>query len=53
MENPGTWTDVERTIEKAIADHTKTINRGVASISLPRRIAQMLKDKGLLREDIK
>ena len=50
MENPATWTPAHKAIWDAIVQHDKDMKNGVIGGSLPAKIVEALKAKGLLKE---
>jgi hypothetical protein len=50
MENPMTWTPVQRAIHEAISEHTKATAAGICGLSLESAIYHKLKEKGYLVE---
>lgn len=49
MENPATWTPAHKAIWEAIKQHDKDMQEGVIGASLPAKIVEALKEKGLLK----
>jgi hypothetical protein len=48
MENPATWGAAERAIQEVVVDHFASLARGEIGLSLPRKIADRLREAGLL-----
>lgn len=51
MENPATWGKAEKIIDKAHQDFWTDRASGNYGLSLPRRIADALREAGLLRDE--
>lgn len=50
MENPATWGPAEKIIEQVLHDHAK-LPRGTCGLSVNRKIADALREAGLLKEE--
>ena len=53
MENPATWGAAENTIDKALKQAERDRRLGIIGWSLPKQIAEALREAGLLREQVK
>jgi hypothetical protein len=51
MENPGSWGEAEKIIDAAHKKWWGNRDKGKIGLSLPRQIADALRDAGLLNED--
>lgn len=51
MENPATWGLAENVIRNAIVQDHYARQEGAIGLSLPRKIADALRDAGLLKEE--
>lgn len=50
MENPRTWTEVEKTIYDALLEAEDQRSKRVVGVSTPRILADALRRKGLVEE---
>lgn len=50
MENPATWSELERVIAQALVEAAELDARGVIGASTPKRIASALRQAGLVRD---
>lgn len=50
MENPATWTEIERTIAEALREAAEARANLLVGLSTPRLIADALRKKGLVKE---
>jgi hypothetical protein len=51
MENPATWGKAEKVIDKAIRDADKAHFQGIVGLSTTRRVADALREAGLLDKE--
>lgn len=49
MENPATWTELEKTINEALIHAAEARSRGVIGASTAKQVADALKAKGLVK----
>lgn len=49
MENPSTWTELERTIHEALKKAEDQCDKGIVGHSTPRIVADELRRRGLAR----
>jgi hypothetical protein len=52
MENPATWGTAENVIHNVIVKDHYAKQEGEVGLSLPRQIADALREAGLLKEDV-
>lgn len=50
MENPNTWTELEKTIREALRQAATARSQGVIGASTEKQIADALRAKGLVKE---
>ena len=48
MENPNTWTDLERGIQQVIDEHARTWDKGAVGLSLARTLADYVRERDRL-----